>query len=139
MMMSDARLIEFQADLDAFASKLKIGVGNAMKAITNAITEKVVSGTPVDSGRARDNWFVTLDQPSDEYDPHPELKGGEAIAPHEQPDLQIDGTRSVFISNNCPYIVLLEDGHSGQAPAGMAQVAVTAVEERIDNIVKDAF
>ncbi len=137
--MDTTNIIEFQSDIEAFAHAVRVNTGVAMKSIVDDIAERVINGTPVDTGRARDNWNETLDAPSDDYDPHPELKHGDAIKPHAQPDLQIDGTRPVFITNNTPYILFLENGSSKQAPAGMAQLAVTVVEERVDQVIKEGF
>src|SRR4051794_4832299 len=106
--MSDQSLIKFKSDLDAFAKRLRIGIGAAMKAVSYDVAERVRDLTPVDSGRARDNWNISVGAPNDEYDEHKDWKRGEAHAPKPLPDLHIDGTKPVFIANAAPYILLLE-------------------------------
>jgi hypothetical protein len=89
----------------------------------------------VDSGRARDNWYMTLGAPSDKYDPHPDWKRGEAHEPHPIEDFETDGKQPIFITNNALYILFLEDGSSAQAPAGMVAVSVASAEARLEGII----
>ena len=92
----------------------------AMEALT-----RLVMKTPVDSGRARGNWQVTWGSPSTEYDSDKtDDKGSGTI--WEGADTIADAPRYgvIWISNNVPYIERLENGWSGQAPNGMAQLTV---------------
>ena len=81
-------------------------------------------GTPVDTGRARANWLVSLGTPRTET---VEVGGrpdpGRVVAPRVP-------QQAIFIANNLPYIRRLNEGSSTQAPASFVEMAV-AEGERI--------
>lgn len=87
-------------------------------------------GTPVDTGWARANWI-----PSIGGEPASEPTGSKTSVGSAEAALQ-GGLGSVlgyklfngpvFITNNVPYIIRLNDGSSGQAPRGFVQAAITA-------------
>jgi len=100
---------------------------------------KVVQRTPVDSGAHRQNWLVTINQESFEYNPGLK-KGGRVLSTGKS---QIDKARAgdkIILQNNGPAITKLEyggygpnsptgktvGGFSKQAPRGM--VGVTMLE-----------
>lgn len=95
---------------------------------------EVVLATPVDTGRARSNWIVSLDapvvSPRDSYAPGVKLGRGEranADAALAQGKERIGAARAgqdIYISNNVYYIGRLNEGYSAQAPAGFVQSAV---------------
>jgi len=79
----------------------------------------VVKKTPVDTGRARGNWQIAMAEP-----PEGESWVTDPIG------IGMSKLRSflpyslVWIANNVPYIIWLEDGHSKQTPAGMVSVTM---------------
>lgn len=87
----------------------------------------IVTATPVDTGRARSNWVVSIGTPFlGTKGPPFDKSGASAIAtgrsvassrPPESP-------ASIYICNNLPYIQRLNEGWSAQAPAGYVQEAV---------------
>jgi len=138
-MADTTNIIEFRGELEEFARRVRIAPAAAMKAISREVMERVREMTPVSSGRARDNWNLTVGAPSEEYDPHPDWKRGSAHEPKPIPDIAVDGTQPVFVANNAPYILLLENGSSEQAPGGMAQLAVDVAEARMEQVVREFF
>ncbi len=93
------------------------------KAIAFDLFGEIVKLTPVDTGRARNNWHITADDP--EYS----TSFGTQPA---QPDYNLDvkGFPTVYISNGLHYIGLLEEGKSKQAPDGISKVALATVRSR---------
>ncbi len=83
-------------------------------------------GTPVDTGWARANWIPSIGGPRSSPDGSREAvttAGQEqGIAKVATSYKQAQGP--VFISNNVPYIVLLNEGSSQQAPKGFVQNAI---------------
>lgn len=131
-----ANIQQFKADVLRFADKLKIGAGLAQKKIAIDLWSSITRRTPVDTGRARANWFLTVGAPSTEV-AHLDAKGPGSVPEPPMPDVSgIDGTQSVFIINNLPYIEALENGHSKQAPNGMVRLAIQAAELRMRNALK---
>jgi hypothetical protein len=83
---------------------------------------RIIMRTAVDSGHARGNWQVTIDVSTEE-----ELdvldKNGAATLAAGVAELEALGFGSVvFLTNNTPYILALEHGHSKQHAEGMVEV-----------------
>ena len=72
----------------------------------------IVSLTPVDTGHAKRNWVKNFDN----------LSFGEATIGISTSS----GTE--VISNEVPYVIFLEEGHSSQAPSGIVNVALDIVQ-----------
>lgn len=119
---------QFQVSIDNFAAKVRGKVAGGAQGALSQILLDVIKRTPVDTGEARGNWYVS---PELLYT-HSEFKldkdglatwqnGIAALA-------AIDFTKDfkVYIANHTVYIVRLEYGWSKQAPAGM--VRITAAE-----------
>lgn len=111
--------------------------------ICTEITSGIVLKTPVDTGRARANWFPSLDAPSGNVTTKTDLSGSGAIASARPLAEQASG-RVFYLTNNLPYIRHLEyglygappgsangpktiGGFSKQAPAGMVRVTINEV------------
>ena len=111
---------EFEASLDEWRLIIR-------RVALDALT-RIVERTPVDTGRARGNWFVEIGgggvEVSAEVDKSGAVtiaSGGAEIARYQE----VDGFPVIQIYNNLPYIRRLEDGYSGQAPSGMVSITVT--------------
>lgn len=98
-----------------------------------AIVGDLAYKTPVDTSQALSNWIVTLESPAEQrISPHyPGLQGStrnasaaetlnlaKAVLKNKKPG------QAIYIRNNLPYIRRLNDGYSGQAPAGFVERAV---------------
>lgn len=106
----------------------------AQSDLAGRIYSGVILKTPVLTGHARHNWMPTVGGPLTE-----ELEGvfggdttGDAFTGTEvtkmvrvQKELQsLPLGEAVYISNNVPYIELLEHGSSNKAPDGMVEISV---------------
>ena len=78
--------------------------------------------TPVLTGAARSNWHMDVGAPSVQI-----VEAGGDIEPNAQ-GYTIDKT--IFWSNNLPYIKRLDEGYSQQAPAGMTDDAIANTKAR---------
>ena len=99
-----------------------------LDAVANLVKAPSEGGTPVDTGWARANWFANVGVPTTETAGDPEDVAA-ATAQQQQAGLGsvlayklVAGP--VFISNNVPYILRLNEGSSKQAPAGFVQKAI---------------
>lgn len=162
---------DFQATLRKFGKIMGLNQATLVRYIALDLLSKIVMRTPVDTGRARSGWDMTIGTPS-EYVP-PKVQKTESVgsidasAANNQSQTQdqnalnldqtlgvflggasfsaqrnaalIDGTQSVFIINNLPYIERLEHGWSKQAPAGMVRISKAEVEARIELTVQKLF
>lgn len=100
---------------------------------------EIIDDTPVDSGRARANWFVQdgVEQPpiTDDVDPNGTTAKSRAVEDAEK--VKLGGT--ACISNGVPYIERLENGSSEQAPAGMLAAAKQKVPQIFEREMKKAL
>lgn len=110
-------------------------VENANKVVRGAAIvadQAVVVGTPVDTGRARSNWIASIDAPSEDELLGPGFdKSGQAAISSAAKVIAGRKTGDIFLTNNVPYIIPLEEGHSAQAPEGMAKQAVAAAADYV--------
>lgn len=126
-------------DPGVWAERQKEKILDIRRALAFALFIKILYRTPVDSGRARQNWIVTLNGGSLAYNPNA-AKGGMVLADGRKMIYNAKGDDSIIIQNNAPYIGMLEyggygpnspsgktvNGFSKQAPHGM--VGVTMLE-----------
>jgi hypothetical protein len=89
------------------------------KAICFDVFGEVLKFTPVDTGRARNNWHIGIVPDYSES---------------KQPDYSLRITTgelpTVYITNGLSYIETLEDGRSKQSPNGITGPALAAVRSR---------
>jgi hypothetical protein len=131
----------FQADLEKFSALIDVEIGTVVRKVAIDLHDNIVRRTPVDQGRARNSWAMTLDSPApatgDDLDPGP-IYNGDADGQQAKAtqgvlqSLQDNPYRVVWITSNLIYIVRLENGHSQQAPAGMFAVSVAEAELEIE-------
>jgi hypothetical protein len=75
-------------------------------------------------GRARANWYVGIDAPNNTVSTWMDTSGNSALS-REQPKIDTATHKnSIYICNNLPYIIPLNQGHSKQAPVGFIETAV---------------
>lgn len=138
--MSDLK--GFERDLDKFAESIGVKTETVIKKIALQIFNGVVLKTPVDTGRARASWVIGIERPvsSPKFSENQEFGPQEAMnyAFQELAELnEIGPDSTVFISNSLPYIEVLEDGSSKQAPEGMVAVTLAEVESGLKRLTDD--
>jgi len=98
--------------------------------VANLVTAPGDGGTPVDTGWARANWIPQIGSPRTDVAgtrqqaeagllPSDQASGVAAVATGYRL-----GRGAVHISNNVPYILRLDQGHSKQAPKGFVRRAI---------------
>jgi hypothetical protein len=115
------------------AASLERNAVQGVRDVAMAVDRAVVTSTPADEGRAISNWRMGIGVvPSGEVPPYSPGKHGDTRATNEKSAIdqaqetvaQYKGGQTIHIANNLPYIGLLNDGSSAQAPAGFVQTAV---------------
>ena len=133
--MSDSLFGHFAIDLKRFGEKAEANVERIFQKVALDLFRGVVMSTPVDTGRARGNWQVTLGAPaSGEVNVTGSALGvGAASVAHGAETVKrAKGDVSIFLTNNLPYIRALEYGHSKQAPNGMVRQNVARFPYLVD-------
>lgn len=69
----------------------------------------IVQGTPADSGRARNNWFLSVNAPSNKTTTSASVGGGGSLSQAGTMPKDVLNNK-IFFSNNLPYIGVLEYG-----------------------------
>ncbi|WP_212525853.1 HK97 gp10 family phage protein [Actibacterium sp. MT2.3-13A] len=130
--MNDAKSFALQIDKE-LADNLD-ELRQVVRVIALEALRRIVNRTPVDTGRARGNWFVSIGgggvEVTTDVDPAGGVtvtRGGERIAYYEE----VEGFPVITIYNNLPYIERLEDGYSKQAPGGMVAVTVAELQQAL--------
>lgn len=91
------------------------------------LTSQVVLGTPVDLGRAINNWFPSIGSPSNATTTATDKSGSGSIA-RAKPVINQATGNVFYLTNNLPYIRRLEfEGWSKQARRGWVRAAVRRV------------
>lgn len=130
-------LERFNREVKAYAAKIPGKVTVLQKKLVLEALRRIVQKTPVDTGRARGNWQVTIGGPASGVLERLDKDGSETIqkglaAVASLPDFQV-----VWISNNLEYIEFLESGSSKQAPKGMVRLTILQLREMVRSGIKE--
>lgn len=135
--MKGKSLQEFKLDLKNFADKIVPEQHHLMvKRFAFDVYRRIVMKTPVDTGRARGNWGISVGTPhSQGYIPSNAVVGAPLDANEMAHAMSVLNATTpqqirrniIWISNDLPYIQALENGHSKQSPPH-AMVAMTIEE-----------
>ncbi len=105
-------------------------VNKVARATTINVLKGVVLSTPIDTGRARGNWQVSVSKPinsstdtNDKAGSSTISKGAATTLAHKQVKYPI-----FWVVNNLPYIEELNRGTSTQAPAKFVETVIKRVE-----------
>lgn len=118
-------------------------INNDLRGVYFQGLSNIVRGTPVDEGRARNNWFLTVGAPSGKTTTS-KAKGLGALRQLRQMPKRVLN-RKIFYTNNLPYIETLEyggypdpnkgekttGGFSKQAPGGWVRGVLIAMRNKI--------
>ena len=146
----------FSSDIKAFAEKTKTDIADVKKYAAIKIFTDIVKATPVGNpdywqevngkprkappgytgGRLRGNWQTSLNTPIhteiDRIDPD----GGDVLKEMQTTVYNSNVEESIFMTNNLPYAIRVEYGHSKkQRPMGMLRVSIAGFE----NAIKEAL
>jgi hypothetical protein len=124
----------FAEDIQAFAAKTERKMDLAVQKIAFELFSRVILKTPVDSGRARGNWQVAIGSVPDGVLEIEDKTGSATISAAAATASGLRAGDVIYLVNNLPYIQRLEDGYSGQAPAGMVGLTVQEFQQIADQI-----
>ena len=119
--------------ISRWSSNTKRDYTRATQAAVEELFSLIVLRTPVDTGRARANWTVGLGAPNTTFNQAWFDKSGEdTISRARSVIRRMAQGETAYIGNQTPYVIYLEYGHSGQAPAGMVRISVADMRGRIN-------
>ena len=139
--------MDFNLSMEKFAEKTldKLEVG--FKKVAFGLSEDIIMATPVDSGRARGNWFPEINTFSSQEDNNADGSGSIAVSKVASKTRTLKLGQTFTLTNNLPYIVRLEyglyplnskgnktiSGFSTQAPQGMVRINLIKWQQHINN------
>jgi hypothetical protein len=134
-------IASFTAQLNAFDDRVRDRLTQVIQSIAFIIAEAIIvgnqygPGTPVDTGFARANWVMAInDEPAGTLVDRP---AGHVAFPAA--DTTIPGTLGlgdIFrMANNAVYAYSLEMGHSQQAPTGMVRIVIAAGQTIVNDLI----
>ncbi|WP_289328823.1 HK97 gp10 family phage protein [Pseudomonas sp. 'CRE Jenny 4'] len=112
-----------------FSGVVNDELSKRVRVIAMAMLNEIVLRSPVDTGRFRGNNIVSVGAPVYTSTVSVDPKGAETINQGLSAMTGLEPFTQVFIQNNLPYAVPLEDGHSKQAPAGIYAVSFHGVSQ----------
>ena len=108
---------------DAIIKTVK-STNNKLKKVYFQGLREVITATPVDTGRARSNWFLSQNAPS----------GKTTDSLTRIDDLKLPQSvfgKVIYFTNNLPYITSLEWGSSEQAPKFWVRKIIKTMQKKI--------
>lgn len=154
-------LSSFNATVSSFSKNVEKDVSRLQRTIAFDLLGGIVKRTPVDTGRARGNWQISIGTPATGILDRKLTKRNQTnveeqakISPSNLPPFSV-----IWLTNNLPYIEVLEfgkfvpknpgpskdprpkrkgkvwvkDGFSVQAPQGMVRVTLAEIEAALSN------
>lgn len=83
-------------------------------------------------GTLRNSWYATTNSPSSGAGREPDASGSGSEADLNRGAAQLQVGDAFYLTNNMPYATRIEDGYSGQAPAGMVGVTIAEAKGKAE-------
>lgn len=119
--MPSSRLVR---RLRVVATRLERGIESLVADIGEEVGRDLVPATPVDTGFARANWRPSINVPAELPVTLNDPSGAATVARITTVSRQWRIGDVLYLVNNAPYIVQLNEGSSPQAQAGFVAEAV---------------
>lgn len=114
----------FELQISRFVEKANGNIDLVIRKIALDLFKRVISKSPVDTGRFKGNWQVAIGSiPAGTLEVD-DKAGSATIAKADAVALGLKAGDVIYLVNNLPYSRRLEYGHSKQAPTGMVRTSV---------------
>ena len=135
----------FEDDLRKFEAKTTRKLTQVGRKVALELFRRVIYKTPVDTGRARANWQVTIGAQASGTIAIDDTNGGATMSKATAASAGFRAGDTIYLTNNLPYIRKLEEGgypdgpktvggFSRQAPAGMVALTVQEFAQVVNQI-----
>ena len=144
--------MRFSLDIKKFAEKVEQNINDVRRGVALDIFSNIVMRTPVGDpkywkseykpkgyigGTLRGNWQISINVVNSTRLTAPDKSGNRTIAEGSRHINAATGDNTIWIFNNMPYAVRVENGWSTrQAPAGMVKVTLTEFQRAIDEQIR---
>lgn len=141
--------MSFASQIEKFAINTKRGMDDIERGIVLKMAESLVDMSPVGDpdlwkgrpppgyvgGRFRGNWQIGIDEPATGTIDAVDVSGGATKNKLAAAVEKITAGGVTYITNNLPYAIPLEYGHSTQAPSGMVRVTVARFQSIAKRVI----
>ena len=131
-------------NVDKAIEQTVVNVNRDLRGVYLSGLKAMIKQSPVDEGRAKNNWFLTIGVPSSEATTSKSDSGTNSISQASGMPKNILG-KKLFFTNNLPYIETLEyggypdpnngnktrGGFSKQAPTGWVRKTLKAMAKKV--------
>ena len=121
-------MANFTFDMSKFANKSLGEIEQVVRKTAIDLTTSIIKSTPVDTGRARANWFVSFESAIE--DTTDDTNSAKALSNATTTIATNKIGKYIYIQNNLDYAAKLEYGASKQAPQGMVRINVERFAKR---------
>lgn len=127
----------FSDQIDAFKRKTEAKIETAIRKIAIDVFSEVILKSPVDSGRFRGNWLVSIGSiPAGTLELE-DKTGAATISKVQAEAMGLKAGQTIYLVNNLPYGPALEMGHSKQAPAGFVRLTVQRWKPIVEAVARE--
>jgi hypothetical protein len=124
--MADNSIKTFRRRMQRRGEQIQAGMHRKGSVAALRILSTVIPATPVDTGRARANWQTSIGAPIRDATTQVDQSGTSTITKGRSVVESRPAGSTIYITNNVPYIELLNQGYSRQAPANFVLIAIRA-------------
>ncbi len=128
----------FSIDIAKWVEKTKARMDLVVRKISLDLFTRIILRSPVDTGRFRGNWQVSIGSAPEGVLELDDKSGTATIARAQADTMKVKAGDVIYFVNNLPYANRLETGWSGQAPAGMVAVSIAEVQLTMTKAVKES-
>jgi len=116
---------KFNAELERFSSVVvPKHFSTMLRWVALETFRRLIMKTPVDTGRARGSWRVSIGSPVLNESGINDRTGSYALGVGASVINRVRNMQTIWLTNSVPYIEKLEQGHSNQAPSGMVSLTM---------------
>lgn len=116
--------MNFEDIINEWVEKVEVNTNDILQTITLMIGKELVYISPVDTGRFRGNWQITIGSPTNHSLVRYDKEGTQTIGDMARDVRILTAGQVAYIQNTITYGADLETGTSRQAPDGI--ISVTA-------------
>jgi hypothetical protein len=121
---------------EQIAAITRRNVAQVMQMATVEFYRQVIISTPVDTGRARNGWNITIQAPSMTVPPEGKYSMPNIEEHGLSTIISVTPEQVIYITNRVPYIENLNKGSSRQAPARFVELAAERVQRGIKALAR---
>ena len=123
--------MSFSGDIARFAKETGQATEAVFRGTTLDMVSRIIRRTPVQDGFLRGAWQTNINSLDTSIPGVADKSGDATIRNANETIARAKIGDVIYLSNNLPYALAIEDGHSDQRPQGMVKVTVAEFERMV--------